>query len=169
MSYHKILVALDQTSASSLAFNYALKLAKSNQSQLRLVYCLSINPYENIGALIDAGVGLRSSTQVQQKEEVAQLQQVQAAQEWLERLRTEALEQGVEADFVCETADPSRFICQLAKDWDADVIVVGNSGKEGLKKLILGSVSQYVANHAPCRTIVVPSDNSPEVEFTPAN
>jgi len=56
----------------------------------------------------------------------------------------------------------------LAKDWNADLVVVGNSGKEGLKKLILGSVSQYVANHAPCRTIVVPNDNSSAAEF-PAN
>ncbi|TVQ11879.1 MAG: universal stress protein [Leptolyngbya sp. DLM2.Bin27] len=166
MSYQKILVALDQTSASSLAFNYALKLAQPHQSQLRLVHCLSIEPYENLGALMDAGVGLRSSTQVQQKEEATQLQRTQAAQTWLEQLRTEALAQDIEVDFVCETADPGMFICQLAKDWNADVIVVGNSGKEGLKKLILGSVSQYVTNHAPCRTIVVPNDDSSELEFS---
>jgi len=168
MSYQKILVALDQTFSSSLVFDYALKLAQTHQSQMRLVHCLSIKPYENLGTLIDAGVGLRSSTQVQQKEEATQLQHTQEAQSWLEQLRIEALEQDVEVDFVCETAAPGLFICQLAKDWNADLVVVGNSGKEGLKKLILGSVSQYVANHAPCRTIVVPNDNSSAAEF-PAN
>ncbi|WOD38858.1 universal stress protein [Nodosilinea sp. E11] len=166
MADQKILVALDQTSASNLAFDYALKLAQSNQSQIRLVYCLTVNPYENLGAMIDAGVGLHSSTEVQQKEEAAHLQRAQEAHMWLEQLRIAALDCGIEADFICETADPSRFICQVADDWNADLVVVGNSGKEGLKKLILGSVSQYVANHAPCKVVVVPSDHSSEVEFS---
>ncbi len=168
MSYQKILVALDQISSSSLAFDHALQLAQLHQSQIRLVHCLSINSYDNLGTLIDSGAGLRSSAQVQRQEKVAQLQKTQEAQKQLKQLLAEALKLNLKADFVCETADPGRYICQLAKDWEADVIVIGNSGKKGLKKLILGSVSQYVSNHAPCRTIVVPNDGSPEIEL-PAN
>lgn len=168
MSYQKILVALDQTSSSSLVFGHALQLAKLHQSQIRLVHCLTIKPYDNLGTLIDSGAGLRSSAQVQRQEKATQRKETQEAQKQLKQLLAEALKFDLKADFVCETADPGLFICQAAKDWEANVIVVGNSGKKGLKKLILGSVSQYVSNHAPCRTIIVPNDGSSEVEL-PAN
>lgn len=164
MNYQNILVALDRTAASDRVFDYALGLAQSSQGRLRLVHSLTVKPYENLGTLIDAGVGLQSSSKVQFEEETAQLHQAQEARSWLEQLRSEALDHGISADFVCETADPGSFICQLAEAWGADVVVVGSSGKKGFKKLILGSVSDYVANHTPCSTIVVPNDSSLEVE-----
>ncbi|PZU94453.1 MAG: universal stress protein [Leptolyngbya sp.] len=165
MSYQNILVALDRTAASDRVFEYALGLAQSSQGQLQLVHSLNINPYDNLGKLIDAGVGLQNSVTVQHEAEATQIQQVQEAQRWLEQLRAEALNQGISADFVCEMADPGPLICQLAKTWAADVIVTGNGGKKGLKKLVLGSVSDYVAKHAPCPTLVVPNDSSLEVEL----
>ncbi|MBE9159997.1 universal stress protein [Nodosilinea sp. LEGE 06152] len=165
MRYQKILVALDRTAASDRVFDHALGLAQASQGQLQLVHSLNVNPYDNLGKLIDAGVGLQNSAKVQHEEEAAQLQRVQKTQQWLEQLRTEALNRSIEADFVCKVADPGPFVCQLAETWAADVIVMGNSGKKGLKKLVLGSVSDYVAKHAPCPTIVVPSDSSLEAEL----
>lgn len=165
MSYQKILVALDRTAASDRVFDHALGLAQSSQGQLQLVHSLNVNPYDNLGKLIDAGVGLQNSAKVEHDEEAAQRQRVQETQQWLEQLQAEALNRGIAADFVCKIADPGPFICQLAKTWNADVIVTGNSGKKGLKKLVLGSVSDYVAKHAPCPTMVVPNDSSLEVEL----
>jgi nucleotide-binding universal stress UspA family protein len=164
MSYQKILVALDRTPASDRVFDYALDLAQRSHGQLRLVHSIPIKPYEDLGKLIDAGVGLQSPTRVQYEEELAHLQQVQAAQEWLEQLAAEALKQNIPTDFICETTDPGILICQLAEAWSADVVVVGSSGKKGLKKLFLGSVSNYVTNHASCQTIVVPNDSHIGVE-----
>ncbi|PSN12737.1 universal stress protein [filamentous cyanobacterium CCT1] len=165
MSYQKILVALDRTAASDRVFDHALGVAQSSQGQLQLVHSINVNAYDNLGKLIDAGVGLQNSAKVQHEGEAAQLQQVQETQQWLEQLRAEALKCNIEADFICKIADPGPFICQLAESWNADVIVTGNSGKKGLKKLVLGSVSDYVVKHAPCPTMVVPNDNSLEVEL----
>lgn len=164
MSYQKILVALDRTAASDRVFDYALELAQSSQGELQLVHSLDVK-VDNLGKLIDTGVGLQTSANMQHDEEAVQLQQVQEARQWLEHLRAEALNRNVSADFVCEMADPGSFICHLAKTWAADVIVMGNSGKKGLKKLVSGSVSDYVAKHAPCPTMVVPNDSSLEVEL----
>jgi nucleotide-binding universal stress UspA family protein len=58
------------------------------------------------------------------------------------------------ASFVVETivrqGDPRREIVEAAKDWDAELIVVGSHGRTGLQRLILGSVAEYVVRHAPC-------------------
>ncbi|PSR14553.1 universal stress protein [filamentous cyanobacterium CCP3] len=165
MTYQKILVALDRTDASDRVFDHALGMARSSQGQLQLVHSINVSAYDNLGKLIDAGAGLQNSAKVQHEEEAAQLQLVQETQQWLEQLRTEALNRNIAADFVCKMADPGPFICQLAETWNADMIVMGNSGKKGLKKLVLGSVSDYVAKHAPCPTTVVPNDSSLDVQL----
>ncbi len=37
-----------------------------------------------------------------------------------------------------------------AKEWDADLIVVGSHGYMSLRRWLLGSVAQAVVAHAPC-------------------
>lgn len=50
---------------------------------------------------------------------------------------------------------PSRSILESAKEWNADLIVMGSHGRRGFDRLILGSVSETVALHAPCSVEVV--------------
>jgi nucleotide-binding universal stress UspA family protein len=42
----------------------------------------------------------------------------------------------------------------LAADVDADALVIGSRGRGGLKRALLGSVSDYVVRNAPCSVIV---------------
>jgi nucleotide-binding universal stress UspA family protein len=41
-------------------------------------------------------------------------------------------------------------IVEEAKEWGADLIVIGSHGYTGLKRLVLGSVAQSVVGRAPC-------------------
>jgi nucleotide-binding universal stress UspA family protein len=45
---------------------------------------------------------------------------------------------------------PAQAILDEAKQWGADLIVVGSHGHRGINRLLLGSISEAVAMHAEC-------------------
>ena len=49
---------------------------------------------------------------------------------------------------------PEQKIVEVAKDWGADLVVVGSHGR-GFWGRLLGSVSDAVVHHAPCSVMVV--------------
>ena len=52
-------------------------------------------------------------------------------------------------------AEADEAIVNLAKEQKASVIVVGSHGRTGLKRLLMGSVTENVIGHAPCPVLVV--------------
>lgn len=46
-------------------------------------------------------------------------------------------------------------ILQLAREMDADLIVLGAKGLSSLSRVLLGSISEHVASHAECSVVVV--------------
>jgi nucleotide-binding universal stress UspA family protein len=46
-------------------------------------------------------------------------------------------------------------IINEAKEWEADLIIVGTHGRKGVSRFLLGSVAESVAAHAPCSVTVV--------------
>jgi nucleotide-binding universal stress UspA family protein len=57
-------------------------------------------------------------------------------------------------DFIILEGNPAASICRYAKDIGADLIIIGNSGKSGLKKLFLGSTTSTVAKEADCPVLI---------------
>lgn len=54
-----------------------------------------------------------------------------------------------------ERGDASAAICRVAAELPASLIVMGTHGRSGLGRLILGSVAESVARHAPCPVLTV--------------
>jgi nucleotide-binding universal stress UspA family protein len=50
---------------------------------------------------------------------------------------------------------PADVILDRANRWGTDLIVVGSHGYSGLKRFLLGSVSQNVSSHAHCSVEIV--------------
>ena len=55
---------------------------------------------------------------------------------------------------------PKWRLIDEAKEWKADLVVLGSHGRRGLTRLLLGSVSEAVAMNAPCSVEVI---RSPEL------
>jgi nucleotide-binding universal stress UspA family protein len=68
-----------------------------------------------------------------------------------ERLRSA----GLNAESSVREGDPRSVIVEEAKEWPADLIVVGSQGHTGIARWLLGSVAQSVVAHAPCSVEVV--------------
>lgn len=76
-----------------------------------------------------------------------------------EDLLTEAIRETVKCppdvkiDSAVTLGDPSRVLLEASHG--ADMLVVGNRGKGGLREALLGSVSQYCVQHATCPVAVL--------------
>jgi nucleotide-binding universal stress UspA family protein len=62
---------------------------------------------------------------------------------------------GISAEGVVKEGNAGKVIIEEAKEWDADLIVVGAHGLTGLETLIMGNVARHVVDHAPCSVEVV--------------
>jgi nucleotide-binding universal stress UspA family protein len=79
------------------------------------------------------------------------------AEEAVARARQILCETGIkaiEAEFL-PVGDARQVILDQAKDWGADLIVVGSHGYRGVDRFMLGSVSESVAMHAHCSVEVI--------------
>jgi nucleotide-binding universal stress UspA family protein len=77
------------------------------------------------------------------------------AEELAERGRKIAKEAGA-AKVVVQaiSGEPGNVLLEAAKDFDADLIVVGSKGLTSAAHFIMGSVASWVAHHAPCDVLV---------------
>jgi nucleotide-binding universal stress UspA family protein len=57
------------------------------------------------------------------------------------------------AEAVVLRGDPGSALCDLAGSLPASVIVLGTRGRGGLRRAVLGSVSDFVVRNAPCPVV----------------
>jgi nucleotide-binding universal stress UspA family protein len=70
--------------------------------------------------------------------------------------------QGQPVDIRTTVAEGPAPQVLLAAATGADLLVVGSRGHGAFAGMLLGSVSQHCAQHAPCAVVVIPDDDEPE-------
>ena len=164
----KILAALDHSPAAEQVFEQAFALAKATHAELMLLHVLSNadpdspeipihSAFDHYPMILEQSVWDAYNKQWDSYE--------QGSLELLQQLVEQAIQAGISAEFSQLPGTPENAICNLARTWQADVIVIGNRGHRGLQELLLGSISNYVTHHAPCSVWVVrPSTSSNQLE-----
>ena len=56
-----------------------------------------------------------------------------------------------------EQGNPYEVILESAKQWSADLIVMGTHGRTGLTHLLMGSVAEKVIRHSTIQVLIVPN------------
>ena len=76
----------------------------------------------------------------------------------LARAARELASEGVKAETYAQEGDPANVIIEVAREQDADLIIVGARGLTALQRFLLGSVSSKLSHHAPCSVMIVRDD-----------
>lgn len=141
-----IIAATDFSSHGNSAEAAAAELAKKLGARLYLVHLWQVPRAAAEGMWIVL-------------EEVwSQLQDIDRAklQAALDKVRVEL--PAAEARFV--VGEPRDGIVKVARELQADLIVLGTHGRTGLAHVLLGSVAEHVARHAACSTWLVRGPDS---------
>ena len=155
--FKKILVAIDRSLEADNVFEQALDMAQSQESSLLIFHGLQPESNVRTDYLIGVGtigdLGLYAQTQRRQR---AHLQKrIADVQSWLQGYSQDAVVRGISAELIHRVGDPGPEICEVARDWQVDLIVMGRRGRQGLSEMVLGSVSNYVVHHALCSVLIV--------------
>ncbi len=155
MAFNKILVPLVRSESTAAIFQEALKLAQDNNSKLMLFHSVDWDMGEHFGSFpeIEAEVDF-SGAYIQAQQERLQ-QELQNSKDWLQTYVEQATVKGITTQSKCQVGHPGRLIRDLAKDWNADLIVMGRRGLNSFQEVFLGSVSNYILHHAPCSVLIV--------------
>lgn len=151
---NKILVASDGSEHAIHAASFAGELARTSQASVEVVtvHSTEILNVQLLGVGAWPGGVPASSVSVDEIRE-----NVEAA------AKTEVFEPAIKAlgDLPSEPecyqqwGHPGEIICERANDIKADLIVIGSRGRSIFTKLMLGSVTIQVLNHADCPVTVV--------------
>lgn len=81
--------------------------------------------------------------------------QKQEAGELVERIARDLRSAGFKVDKAVEVGDIRERIIDSAKEWCAELIVLGSHGHRSIQSFLLGSVVEFVARHADCSVEIV--------------
>jgi nucleotide-binding universal stress UspA family protein len=143
--YSKILVPVDGSETSTAGLNEALKLAKIHGSQLCLVHIVNelILDYTYVPGQYsqDLFEALRK-----------------AGQEILDAAETTVQRQGIKPHCVLIESiggAAADLILEQAKEWRADLIVMGTHGRRGIFRLAMGSDAEQVVRASTVPVLLV--------------
>lgn len=154
-----MLVAIDTSEQCQSVFGRAIELAQVCAARLYLLHCLIMDPSPEPtipavpNGMSDLGLYPRLIDNLAWQEQVQE--QKRQAMALLQTYRETAIGMGIETESACQVGDPGRCLCDLASSWEADLIVMGRRGRQGISEALLGSISNYVVHHAPCAVLVI--------------
>jgi len=138
--YKKIILAVDGSEVSRKALKHAVELTKQNNGMLIAIHII---PSMNLMDIEAFKPGSLRKVLHQEGEKI------------LSEVKELAKKEGVKVQTRIEAGVPFEKICEITRDSDGDLIVMGSHGKTGIQKLLMGSVTERVIGYAPCPVLVV--------------
>lgn len=140
----RVLLATDGSAHSEAAARSVSQRPWPEDSVVRVVSVIDpmipvMDPWYAAGEVIDQ---IRQQTKKECEEAVASAHKI-------------VTDAGLNATTAVLSGSPKRRIIEYAKEWEADLIVIGSHGRRGLTRLAIGSVSEAVAMNAECSVEVI--------------
>ncbi len=136
---NRILVAIDNSHMNQQVFDEAVSLAKATDGNLMLLHVLSPLDEQYIDPLFLQPTIVYPQLQGNNSKYANDWNNLKENRyNWLRRLCEQATKLGVKTEFSQNIGEPSQMICDIARNWEADVIVVGRRGSSGNKRIFNG-------------------------------
>lgn len=151
MQYRRILVGSDLSENAALAARVGARLLAPD-GEMRIVRTIEIpqrNPFMS-PALLRQLDNLAHDLQTRGGDELA---------EWAGKLGLPPHEREL------RQGSARRQLPRAARDWGADLLVVGHHGRGAVAEKLMGSTAKAVVRHAPCDALVVPDRDPIEPEI----
>ena len=147
----KVLLATDGSEEAELASRTAVDLAKSTGSELHVVYVWeAANPYVDAVELAgDEPVNPGHDAELRRNFERRAREMLDAE---TERVRAAG---GTVAQAHLRMGKADREVVALAEEVGARLVVTGSRGRGGVRRALMGSVSDSVVRHTHCPVLVV--------------
>jgi nucleotide-binding universal stress UspA family protein len=154
----KILLATDGSTEAELAARTAADLSQKTDSELHVIHVLDVAKVGLSMAVLYSeatdpeGVKLPDPLLEEQLEQRAKQGGREVLDEEVQRVRSAG---GRVAQSHLMMGEVDREIVHLAEDLGAGLIVVGSRGRGGIRRALMGGVSDSVVRHAHCPVMVV--------------
>jgi nucleotide-binding universal stress UspA family protein len=154
----KILVAIGDSPDSEQIFSAGLTLAQQLDAELLLLHVLDPLVPHGLSTVASPLVGgvLPMINDVEIDRYIKAWKEYE--RQGIERLQiyvARAKDGRVKAELLQNYGDSGPLICEAAKNWSAEVILMGRNQKSMLSEAFLGSTSNYVLHHAACSVMVI--------------
>ena len=141
--FSKILVCVESSPCANKALIRACDLAKKSNAKLFLIYVVD-NPTSGLGlgvSLIDRG-------------EFVKMFRDHGTKVLKDAVKL-ANENGVKATPIMKEGNVAGEIIKFIKKERIDIVAIGSRGLSRLPRYVLGSISNKIANYAPCQVLIV--------------
>jgi nucleotide-binding universal stress UspA family protein len=141
----KILLAIDGSRFSDAAVEAVVALSNAQTAEIHVLHVVEPPSLLVTREMSGADRALDLAWEVELKQ----------AKDLVESTAQQLTSKGLNATGVLERGDAKSKILEAARDWGADLIVIGSHGRKGLEHFLMGSVSEAVARHARCSVEIV--------------
>jgi nucleotide-binding universal stress UspA family protein len=150
----KILLAIDGSSEAELATRTAVDLGQKTDSELHMICVVDVESIAAFypGATDPEGVEMPDPILMEDVERGAEQRGREMLDEEVQRISSAG---GTVAQAHLAMGEAAREIVHLAEDLGAGLIVMGSRGRGGMRRALMGSVSDSVVRHAHCPVMVV--------------
>jgi nucleotide-binding universal stress UspA family protein len=149
----KILLAVDGSKSSLGVVDQAAKLPWPEQSEIKILSVAEIPSPAMAGPLPMPGAYYVEWEKALEDQAAANVEQALARFQGVADPATK-----VHAEWV--KGNTKEALLNVAKEWGADLIMIGTHGYNPFERMWLGSVSRAVSSHAPCSVEIVRASDS---------
>ncbi|MFE8700170.1 universal stress protein [Cytobacillus sp. FJAT-54145] len=166
-NFKRILVAYEDTLGGNKALDLGIALNKINKESTLIVAHVFQEQVKNVptpeaekvidtvrtnGYLLE-GIQVPPLS-VENTEHSNHVKVENSLDEVLFKLKETLKAENVQALYNTLEGNPAESLCDFAAAQDADILIVGKSNKSGIKEMFLGSISEKIANEAPCHVLI---------------